>query len=260
VAKAPTKDIAPTRVTPPTSTAARERLEIARAKMNSNLLEPALADLGEIRANFPNSPSAAEASFLSAEILDKLGRIEEAMAVHVEFNKRFGSDPRLAASKLRLAELTLRSRQPDREQSARDLLGSVAQSYPRTPQAFAALQLKLKIEQGRAPREMDPVLGIPVPRPLPTMRMMVEQFPEHRMSMLALNRLADMYMQLERYELAAETYTTLATRFPDNPNDAWFRAGEVYERRLKDADKARDAFAKVPQTSARYKDAQRKLK
>ena len=38
----------------------------------------------------------------------------------------------------------------------------------------------------------------------------------------------------------------LAARFPDNPVDAWFRLGEIYERRLKDPVKAKDAYAKVP--------------
>ena len=37
------------------------------------------------------------------------------------------------------------------------------------------------------------------------------------------------------------------------------RVGELYERRLKDPVKAREAYEKVPATSARYRDAQRKL-
>lgn len=240
--------------------AGRERLEVARAKMNTNLLEPALADFARIRLDYPTSAAAAEASFLSAQILEQLGRIEDAMAVHVEFNQRFDRDRRLPDSKLRLAELTLRSRLPNREQSARELLGDIARVHPRTPQALTALQQKLKLEQGRGPRELDPVLGVPVPRPLPTLRTVTEQFPNHPVSMLALNRLGDLYESIDRHDLAAEAYTTLATRFPDNPLDAWFKAGEVYERRLRDMDRARAAYAKVPATSARYKDAQKKLK
>jgi tetratricopeptide (TPR) repeat protein len=153
----------------------------------------------------------------------------------------------------------LQSRQPNRERAARDILGEIARTHPATPQALAA-QMKLKIEQGRGPREMDPVLGIEVPRTLPTLRAMVEQFPTSPASMIALNRLAELYADIGEFARAAETYTTLATNFPGNPNDAWFRAGEIYERRLKDMTQARDAYAGVPEGTSRYKDAQRRLK
>jgi serine/threonine protein kinase/tetratricopeptide (TPR) repeat protein len=251
-------------VSPPTTRTAdalaRERLDIARAKLNSNLLEPALADLRQIFLDFPSSAAAADASFLSAEILEKLGRLEDAMAAYIEFNTRFAQDPRLAGSKLRLAQLTLQSRQPNRENTARRLLGEIAAAHPTTPQSLAALQMKLKLEQGRGPREFDPVLGIEVPRTLPTLRTLTEQFPTTPMAMTALNRLAELYVDIDDFPRAAQAYTDLATRFPANPHDAWFRAGEIYERRLKDLDKARAAYANVPEGTARYRDAQRKLK
>jgi TolA-binding protein len=227
--------------------------------MNSNLFEPALADLAQIRADFPTSTAAADASFLSAQILERLGRVEDAMAVHVEFNKRFASDERLPASRLRLAELTLKSRLANKEATARQLLGEIAEAHPRTPQALSALRLKLTLEQGRG-REKDPQLGVEVPRALPTLRLLTEQFPTSPQVMAEWSRLAEMYADLDRHELAAVAYWSLATYFPNNPYDAWFRAGEVYERRLKNADKAREAYANVPPTSPRYKDAQRKLK
>jgi len=44
-----------------------------------------------------------------------------------------------------------------------------------------------------------------------------------------------------------------------NPVDVWWRLGEIYERRLNDPAKAREAYAKVPQGSPRYGDAQKKL-
>jgi hypothetical protein len=42
--------------------------------------------------------------------------------------------------------------------------------------------------------------------------------------------------------------------------DAWFRLGELYERRLKDPARALAAYSKVPVGSGKYRDAQRKLK
>ena len=41
--------------------------------------------------------------------------------------------------------------------------------------------------------------------------------------------------------------------------DAAWRAGEVYEKRVKDAQKARTAYGLVPVSSSRYKDAQKEL-
>ena len=119
--------------------------------------------------------------------------------------------------------------------------------------------MKLRLEQGKRQRERDAVLGIDVPIVLPTLRTMTEQFPTAPMAMSAFNRLGEMYLDLDQYERAAQAYVGLATNFPNNPNDAWFRAGEIYERRLKDASRARDAYEKVPSTSSKYRDAQRKL-
>jgi hypothetical protein len=40
----------------------------------------------------------------------------------------------------------------------------------------------------------------------------------------------------------------------------WFRLGELYERRLRNPDKARQAYERVPADSPRYRDAQQRLK
>ena len=237
----------------------RERLEIARAKANRNLLEPAIADLRQLVVEFPGTPAAAEASYMTADLLEKLGRVDDAMAAHVEFAQRFPADPRAPASKLRLADLTTKAGRGDRELTARQILEEIITTYPRTSHAQAALQMKLRLEQGKRQRERDAVLGIDVPIALPTLRTMTEQFPTAPMAMSAFNRLGEMYLDLDQYERAAQAYVGLGTNFPNNPNDAWFRAGEIYERRLKDASRARDAYEKVPSTSSKYRDAQRKL-
>ncbi len=68
-----------------------------------------------------------------------------------------------------------------------------------------------------------------------------------------------MYEDLKRYDAAAETLKRLAMYFPDNSHDAAWRAGEIYEKRLKDNDKAREAYGLVPERSGHYKDAQKKI-
>jgi TolA-binding protein len=76
----------------------------------------------------------------------------------------------------------------------------------------------------------------------------------------ALWKLSDMYGELKRYDLAAQALDELARRFPKNSRDAAWRAGEMYENKVKNADKARAAYGRVPLTSSHYKDAQKKLK
>jgi tetratricopeptide (TPR) repeat protein len=119
--------------------------------------------------------------------------------------------------------------------------------------------MKIRIDGERRQRELDPVLNVQVPAVLPTLRTLTDQFPTDPSSMAAFNRLAGFYEDIDQYERAAQALTALATNFPSNTVDAWFRAGEIYERRLKDMEKARAAYEKVPPGSSKYRDAQRKL-
>ncbi|MGH9174084.1 MAG: tetratricopeptide repeat protein [Vicinamibacterales bacterium] len=256
----PVKPPAPTTAARDTEALANQRLEAARARVASNQLEPALSDLRQITLEFPDSAAAIGASFLSADVLEKLGRVDDAMAAHEEFARRFGNDSRAAASKLRVAELMARSRRPNREAATRDLLAQVIAGYPRTPQALQALQMKIRLETEERQRVMDPVLGAQVPAMLPTLRLLTEQFPTVPDAMIAFNRLAGLYHDLDQYEREAQALSDLGTHFPKNPYYSWYRLGELYERRLKDPVRAREAYAKVPETSSRYRDAQRKLR
>jgi TolA-binding protein len=242
-----------------TDTAAAERLEAARAKIASNQLEAALADLRQILVDFPGTPAAVGASYMSADVLEKLGRADDAIAAYDEFAKRYAADSRAAASRLRTAELIARSRRPNREAITREVLSQVIANYPKTPQALQALLMKMKMDSERRQRELDPVLGIQVPAVLPTLRGLTEQFPTHATSMIAFNRLAELYEDLDQFERAAQALNDLAVNFPNNPYDSWYQLGEIYERRLKDPARAREAYAKVPASSSRYRDAQRKL-
>ncbi len=64
---------------------------------------------------------------------------------------------------------------------------------------------------------------------------------------------------MKRYDLQAQALTGLGSYFPKTRHDAWWEAGEVFERRLRDNAKAKDAYSRVPATSRRYRDAQKKL-
>jgi TolA-binding protein len=233
-------------------------MEIARTKLNSNLQDQAVADLRQIVRDYPQSATASDAAFLSTEVLEKMGRVEDAMAAHLEFANRFPNDARASASRLRLAELTLRSKQPNRETAALEIFGQIIRDFPKTPAALQAFQGKARIETERRLETKDPLVGKQVPAALVTLRTMTEQFPEAPATMSALNRLAQLYVDQSEYLRAAHALTDLANHFPTNPHDAWFRLGELYERRLNDKERARAAYAQVPKSSPRFKDAQRK--
>ncbi len=239
---------------------AAQRLEVARAKIANNLNDQALADLRQIIVDYPGSRAGAEASLLAAELHEKVGRIDDAMAALVEFESRFAGDRRAADSKLRRSQLLGRMRQPRAQIQARELLNEVARDFPGTPQANAALNTKLKIENDRKElREIDPVLKIEVPAVMVTLRTIIEQFPDAPQSMAARNRLAIMLTGMNRHLDAAQVLEDLGARFADNPMDVWFRLGELYDRRLNDPVKAREAYGKVPPGSGRYAEAQRRL-
>ena len=240
---------------------ATQRLDVARAKAANNLNHQALADLRQIIVEYPGSRAGAEASLLAAELHEKSGRPEDAMAAYVEFESRFKGDRRAADSKMRRAGILGKSRNPRAVQNSLELLSEVVHEFPGTPQAQQALQTKLRIETERKDfKEFDPVLKVEVPSVMVTLRTFITQFPEGMQSMVARNRLAVMLTQMNRHAEAVQILEDLATKFPQNPMDAWYRVGEIYERRLKDPVKAKEAYAKVPSGTPRYQDAQERLK
>jgi serine/threonine protein kinase/TolA-binding protein len=240
---------------------AAQRLEVAKAKLANHLNDQALADLRQIIVDYPNSAPAAEAAFLAADVHEKDGRMDHAMAAFVEFETRFSRDKRAAESKLRRAQILARREEPAELLRARQLMSEVAREYAGTPQAALALNLRLRIEtERRNIREIDPVLNVEVPAAMVTLRQFIEQFPNTPQSMAYRSRLVTMLTDLDRHEEAARTLEDLANRAGAGAPDLWFRLGDIYERRLKNPEKARVAYAKVPQSSSRYNEAQRRMK
>jgi TolA-binding protein len=252
---------APPAAAPPSGEAeAQQRLEVARAKMANNLNDQALADLQQILLDFPGSRTAAEASFVAADLLEKMGRMDDAMAAHVEFESRFPNDRRAADAKLRRASMMLRNRQPKVQLQARAVLNDIVRTYPGTPQAFQALQMKMKIESDRRDlRDVDPVTNAQVPASIMTLRAIIEQFPKDPQTVVAYNRLAGQLQGMNQHAEAANVLEAMGAAFEGNPMDVWFRLGDIYERRLSNPVKARESYAKVPSDSPRYEDAQRRL-
>jgi len=226
--------------------------------VDAKLYDQALADLKSAVTANPSSPSAASAYLLIGSIYERQQRGDDAMANYVEMRSKFGATPQTADATFHLAELTLRSKRDDRERTAMTLFDDVVKLQPAGPLAPRALMRKADLEERAKLRAFDTQLNTSVPSALVTYRTVVENYPDAESANASLAKLADMYEDMKRYELAAQTLEQLATRFPDNGHDAAWRAGEIYEKRLKNADKARAAFAMVPQRSDHYKDAQKK--
>jgi TolA-binding protein len=105
----------------------------------------------------------------------------------------------------------------------------------------------------------DSVLQTRVPAALATYRDLVTKYPEHPGSEDALWTLGEMYFDLKRFGLAVEAFENLGTRFPSTTHDAWWRTGQIYDRRLDDNTKAIAAYRKVPSGSHRHDEAQRRI-
>jgi serine/threonine protein kinase/TolA-binding protein len=235
-----------------------EDLRVARAKFDAGLFDQALTDLQQLIATRDGSPSLPAAHLLLASTYERMNRLPEAGAAYVELRTRYPKDPVIAEATLAMADVVLRSRRPDREQEARALYGEVAANFPASPQAPRALLRKAGLEERDRGRVLDQELQVPVPPQLMTYRLLVEKYPDAEGVEGALVKLADLYDNLRRYDLAARTYDDLAERFPNNTVDAAWRAGELYRERLKDLNAARRAYQRVPPGSSRYRDAQRR--
>ena len=232
-------------------------LDIARAKIERKLYDQALSDLKAFPTKHASSPLVGESAFLAADVLRLAGRRDEAMGAYVEFGSRYKTHPRAAEALFHLAVLTAQSGRPGGDQDARGMFGEVADKFADSSWAPKALGEKAALEDRQKIRQADPALGVVEASTL-TWRTFVERFPSNAAAETAWWTLADRYESLKRYQQAAEACEKLAQSFPATKLDAWFRAAEFWDRKVKDKAKAKAAYAQVPVSSPHYKDAQKK--
>jgi TolA-binding protein len=240
--------------------AGAEELRVARAKYDHALYDQAITDLKVIVDRVPPSSSAPAAHLLMANAYERLNRPDDAAAAYIELRTKYPASPSAAEGTFAMAELTLRSKRPDRERElgARELFTEITSSYPDSPLAPRALVRRAALEDQANVRVVDAQLKTSVPAALVSYRTLVERYPDAEWVEASLVKLADMYEDLRRYELAAQALDDLVTRFPTTTTDAAWRAGELWERRVKNMDAARSAYARVPASSSRYKEAQKR--
>ena len=237
----------------------KDTVKVARAKFDAKLYDQAVSDLTAAMPRYPTSPSAPSAYLLLARTYDQQRRSEDAMASYVELRSKFAGSPEAAEATVTLSDLVIRSKRENRETEAMALLNEVMTQYPKSPWAPRALEKRAVIEDRMKLRVNDPKVGTMVPASLVSYRALVENYSASGDQELALDRLSVMYEDLKRYDLAAQSLLKLAERVPKSDKDPEWRAGEIYEKKLKDSAKARDAYAKVPPSSSHFKDAQKKL-
>jgi TolA-binding protein len=98
-----------------------------------------------------------------------------------------------------------------------------------------------------------------VPSALVTYREVATGYPANPTAETALWKLGQMYVGIKRYDLAARAFSDVATQYPRTEFDAWFRAADLFDKRLNDDVSAQAAYARVPSQSPHFKDAQKRL-
>jgi TolA-binding protein len=237
---------------------AADHFLIARQQIELKLYDQAIDSLRRI-AQGPHRQEAIDASFLIASVHDTRGDTANAMSTYIEIANRFPDDPRAAEALAKLAESTLNSKRRDKEQDARRTLTELVQKYPASPWAPRALLMRGEIEAKQGRYQRDETLGGSVPTAAVTYREIVKQYPSSEAAAAALNNLARIYSDAKQFEIAAGTFQELATRDADNRYDAWFAAGEIYEKRLKDKARARAAYLRVQPSSPHYGEARKRV-
>jgi tetratricopeptide (TPR) repeat protein len=97
-----------------------------------------------------------------------------------------------------------------------------------------------------------------MPSAVVTYRDVIDRYASSDAATEALYELARIYANAKRYEIAALTFQTLAAREPADRYDAWFAAGELFDKRVKDKSRAREAYSHVPSSSSHYAEAQKR--
>ena len=232
-------------------------LEDVRGKIAAGQHGQAIVALRSFIEQNPSNRLTADAYMLLGQSYEATRRDEEAVATYSAVAERFPQSPRAPEALLRHAQRVLQSRQPQRESMARTLLTKAADEYPASEWAARALIQRAEVEERSRERVMDTAVGTQVPIAFLTYRRLSEQYLSQ--SENPLWKMSEILADLNRHQLQADALATLTMRFPNTTHDAYWKLGEVYERRLKDKARAIDAYSKVPATSSKYRDAQKKV-
>ena len=157
-----------------------------------------------------------------------------------------------------MADGAAKLRTPATDEMARGALGEILAQHPSSVRTLRALQMKMALEDRMKLREQDAEFQGSTQTSLLTLRTVARESGTTPVAEFALWRLAGEYKDRRLHERAASTYAELGTRFPATRYDTWFAAAEIYEKQLRKADEAREAYAKVPASSPNFEQAQKR--
>ncbi len=244
---------------PARPTQAQQDLGVARDKLAAGLNEPALGDLQRFVEEYAASPLVPEAYLLMAEAHRAEGRTEQALATYVEIGSRFGDSPQAPAAAFERARLVEQGSGKGAAAQARPLYAAVAAEHSGSSWAPPALAAQARIEDELKLTVTDPVLNARTPASVLPCRELAERYPTTGEAEWAFWKLGEAYADLKKFELAAESFSELGRRFPKTRRDAWWRAGQIYDRRLDKKEEAVEAYRQVRESSSHYADAQKRI-
>jgi TolA-binding protein len=234
-------------------------LQVARQKIDLKLYDQALETLHRVAADHENGHQAVEAYFLIAAIHGAQGDTEDEKSTYLEIASRHPDDARAPEALYGMAQAMLKSNRRDRDAEARRILTELVRRYPMSVSAPLALMTRAKLEERLNLYERDEELMTSVPSSLITYREIAEHYPWSPSAATATWKLGHAYLDAKRFDLAAATFERLAERGGERQDEAWFIAGETYEKRLNNTPRAERAYRKVRPSSARYREAQKRL-
>ena len=239
------------------ATAIAGELEEVRGKVAARQYAQAIAGAQSFIETYPSNRLTPDAYMALGEAYEGANRNADAAPAYASVTDKFKTSARAPEALIKQAQLVTRSREPQREATARQLYTRAAEEYPKSEWAPRALQARALIEERRRDRIMDPSVGTMVPVVLSTYRTIAERYPAY--SEEPLWRMSEIYDDLNRYALQAQALADLAGRFPQSKHDPYWELGEVRERRLQDKAGAIDAYSKVPASSSKFRNAEKKL-
>lgn len=238
------------------ATAVAGELEEVRGRLAGKQYAQAIASAQSFIEQYPAHRLTPDAYMVLAEAYEASNRSTEATAAYASVVEKFKTSPRAPEALFQQGQMVLRSRAPQRESAARQLFTRVAEEYSKSDWAPRALLARAQIEERTRDRVLDPSMGS-VPMALQTYRTIAERYPAQ--SEEPLWKMSEIFEDLDRYPLQAQALLDLVTRFPQTKFDAYWKLGEVRERRLQDKPGALDAYSKVPPSSPKYRNAEKKV-
>jgi len=234
-------------------------LEIAGDKARNGLLDQALSDIVPLVASGVDSAIVSDALFLRARIEEAQKRFDDAQATYTEIQTRFDDPPIQARAGYRFGRAAIDSGEASRHAAALRVFQEVARLYPQTEYAPRALAAVAAMQSAAKTQTEDAEFGKRVPTAFVTSRELIARYPDDEAAERAYWLVGETFNDLKLFQEAVGAFSELAARFPETELDAWWRIGQLYDRRLDDKARAIDAYRHVPESSEHHGDAQKRI-